>query len=273
MDHSSAPNLIQLRAAPVTVKTRCAACGVVHSVVETFFSTCVEMSCPRFAATQSTRQRLRKTEPGVTVPLATRHGVSALPTRKRSRPSRSLTNAAFAAIGCRWIHARSDLAATNSRRPTTVAASSWLARFDSGQVAPGLYFSVRCWRETPFSIPRVQTDRGAEFFGGEVQRRMMGEAIRFRRSPHLNRKVERVQRTILEEFWAMADPRAAYVGEQLALWVHTTTGTAHTSHCTGIHLLIGCARKQTRRHVRPQSGKERIQVRHRAVDMPLRVLK
>ena len=153
--YSSAPNLIQLRAAPVTVKTRCAACGVVHSVVETFFSTCVEMSCPRFAATQSTRQRLRKTEPGVTVPLATRHGVSALPTRKRSRPSRSLTNAAFAAIGCRWIHARSDLAATNSRRPTTAAASSWLAWFDADQVAPGLDFSDQVLEEIPFSIQRV----------------------------------------------------------------------------------------------------------------------
>ena len=51
----------------------------------------------------------------------------------------------------------------------------------------------------------------------------MDEAIRFRpippRSPHLNGKVERAQRTTLE-FWAAADPKAADVGDQLALWVH-----------------------------------------------------
>jgi hypothetical protein len=49
----------------------------------------------------------------------------------------------------------------------------------------------------------------------------MGEAIRFRpippHSPHLNGKVERAQRTILEEFWAVVDPKAADVGKQLAL--------------------------------------------------------
>ena len=31
----------------------------------------------------------------------------------------------------------------------------------------------------------------------------------------------------------MADRKAADVGEQLALWFTTTTGTAHTSPCTG----------------------------------------
>ncbi len=48
----------------------------------------------------------------------------------------------------------------------------------------------------------------------------MDEAIRFRpippRSPHLNGKVERVQRTVLEEFWDAADAKAADIGEQLA---------------------------------------------------------
>jgi len=71
----------------------------------------------------------------------------------------------------------------------------------------------------PFSIQRIQTDRGAEFFAEEVQRRLMDEAIRFRpippRSPHLNGKVERVQRTVLEEFWDAADSKAADIGEQL----------------------------------------------------------
>jgi hypothetical protein len=78
--------------------------------------------------------------------------------------------------------------------------------------------------EMPFPIQRLQTDRGTEFFAEEVQRRLMDEAIRFRpippRSPHLNGKVERAQRTTLEEFWGATDPKAADVGDQLALWVH-----------------------------------------------------
>ncbi|MBV1798751.1 integrase core domain-containing protein [Siccirubricoccus sp. G192] len=78
--------------------------------------------------------------------------------------------------------------------------------------------------EMPFAIQRVQTDRGAEFFAEKVQRPLMAEAIRFRpippRSPHLNGKVERARRTVLEKFWAAADARAPDISEQLALWVH-----------------------------------------------------
>ncbi len=39
-------------------------------------------------------------------------------------------------------------------------------------------------------------------------------------SPHLNGKVERVQRTVLEEeFSDAADSKAADIGEQLAQWI------------------------------------------------------
>jgi len=76
----------------------------------------------------------------------------------------------------------------------------------------------------PFAIQHVQTDRGTEFFAETVQRRLMAEAIRFRpvppRSPHLNGKVERVQRTVLEEFWVTVDPKAPGIADQLAEWVH-----------------------------------------------------
>ncbi len=76
----------------------------------------------------------------------------------------------------------------------------------------------------PFAIQRVQTDRGTEFFAETVQRRLMAEAIRFRpvppRSPHLNGKMERVQRTVLEEFWVTVDPKAPGIADQLAEWVH-----------------------------------------------------
>jgi transposase InsO family protein len=91
--------------------------------------------------------------------------------------------------------------------------------------------------EMPFSVQRIQTDRGTAFFAEEVQRRLMDEAIRFRpnppRSPHLNGKVERAQRTCLEEFWAVTDPKAADIGEQLALWVHHYNW--HRSHESGHH--------------------------------------
>lgn len=68
----------------------------------------------------------------------------------------------------------------------------------------------------PFAIQRVQTDRGTEFFAEEVQRRLTAETIKFRpippRSPHLNGKVERAQRTVLEEFWATVSRMAATSG-------------------------------------------------------------
>jgi transposase InsO family protein len=53
---------------------------------------------------------------------------------------------------------------------------------------------------------------------------MMAEAIRFRpirpRSPHLNGKVERAQRTVLQEFWPTVDPKALDIADRLAEWVH-----------------------------------------------------
>ena len=42
-----------------------------------------------------------------------------------------------------------------------------------------LAFLDQVLEEMPFSIQRVQTDRGAEFFAEEVQHRLMCEAIRF----------------------------------------------------------------------------------------------
>jgi transposase InsO family protein len=97
-----------------------------------------------------------------------------------------------------------------------------------------LAFLDRVLEEMPFSIQWIQTDRGTEFFAEEVQRRLMDEAIRFRpippHSPHLNGKVERVQRTALVEFWVAADPKAADVGGQPSLWVqHYNWHRSHKS--------------------------------------------
>lgn len=61
----------------------------------------------------------------------------------------------------------------------------------------------------PFPIQRMQTDRGREFFAVKVQEKLMNFGIKFRPNkpgaPHLNGKVERSQKTDLEEFYATAD--------------------------------------------------------------------
>lgn len=71
--------------------------------------------------------------------------------------------------------------------------------------AATLTFLEQVVEEMPFSIQRIQTDRGQEFFTYPVQDRLREWCIKFRpirpRSPHLNGKVERVQKTALEEFW------------------------------------------------------------------------
>ncbi len=72
-----------------------------------------------------------------------------------------------------------------------------------------LQFLDLVMEQFPFSIQRIQTDRGLEFFAEKVQRKLMDFGIKFRPnkpgSPHLNGKVERSQKTDLEEFYAIAD--------------------------------------------------------------------
>tara|TARA_B100001059_G_C17755225_1_gene539492 strand:+ start:158 stop:1123 length:966 start_codon:yes stop_codon:yes gene_type:complete len=69
-----------------------------------------------------------------------------------------------------------------------------------------LLFIDKVIEEMPFSIQRIQTDRGTEFFAEKVQRKLMDYGIKFRpnkpASPHLNGKVERSQRTDKEEFYS-----------------------------------------------------------------------
>ncbi len=119
---------------------------------------------------------------------------------------------------------------------------------DVGKIAPGLYqytaiddcsrylvvatfprktakstlsFLDQVVDETPFSIQRIQTDRGQEFFAYAVQDRLRDWRIKFRpirpRSPHLS-KVERVQKTALEEFWPTVPLDAPDIEDRLAEW-------------------------------------------------------
>jgi transposase InsO family protein len=82
-----------------------------------------------------------------------------------------------------------------------------------------LHFLDKVVEEMPFAIQRMQTDRGREFFDAKVQRRLFDWAIKFRpnqpRSPQLNGKVERAQRTALEEFWSWVEPKADDLEQQL----------------------------------------------------------
>jgi transposase InsO family protein len=76
--------------------------------------------------------------------------------------------------------------------------------------------------EMPFPVQAVQTDRGREFFAYCFQEKLMQYAIKFRpikpASPHLNGKVERSQRTDLDEFYPTVDPKSPDLQERLQEW-------------------------------------------------------
>ena len=97
-----------------------------------------------------------------------------------------------------------------------------------------LDFLEQVLEEMPFPIQRFQTDRGREFFACKVQQRLMEWAIKFGpikpRSPHLNGKVERSQKTDLHEFWSTVDRKAADLQQQLAEWQHFSNW--HRPHTT-----------------------------------------
>lgn len=87
-----------------------------------------------------------------------------------------------------------------------------------------LAFLDQVVEEMPFSIQRIQTDRGQEFFAYKVQDQLRAWSIKFRpikaRFPHLNGKVERVQRTALEEFWPTVELTDPQLETKLAEWQH-----------------------------------------------------
>jgi putative transposase len=78
-----------------------------------------------------------------------------------------------------------------------------LAIYSRRSAANSLLFLERAIEEFPFPIQAIQTDRGREFFAYLFQEKLMEYAIKFRpvkpASPHLNGKVERSQRTDLDE--------------------------------------------------------------------------
>jgi transposase InsO family protein len=77
--------------------------------------------------------------------------------------------------------------------------------------------------EMPFAFQRIQTAR-SRIFCHQISGRLLKWGIKFRpikpRSPHLNGKVERSQRTDLDEFYATVDLNDPALADQLSEWQH-----------------------------------------------------
>jgi transposase InsO family protein len=78
--------------------------------------------------------------------------------------------------------------------------------------------------EMPFAFQRIQTDRARKFFATKYQERLPEWGIKFRpikpASPHVNGKVERSQRTDLDEFYGSVDLNGPDLENLLAEWQH-----------------------------------------------------
>jgi transposase InsO family protein len=97
-----------------------------------------------------------------------------------------------------------------------------LAIYPRRTAANSLLFLERVIEEMPFPTQVIQTDRGREFFAYCFQEKLMEYGIKFRpirpASPHLNGKVERSQRTDLEEFYPTVDLHSPDLSQQLQDW-------------------------------------------------------
>ncbi|WP_264339189.1 IS481 family transposase [Wolbachia endosymbiont (group A) of Cydia splendana] len=85
-----------------------------------------------------------------------------------------------------------------------------------------LDFLKQLRERAPFHCQRIQTDRGQEFFAYEVQECLKEWKIKFRPirpfSPHLNGKVERAQRTDLDEFYSSVNIKDHELQVKLRDW-------------------------------------------------------
>lgn len=97
-----------------------------------------------------------------------------------------------------------------------------LALYPRRTAANTLDFLERVLEEIPFPIQRLQTDNGTEFTSYVVRDFLMQRCIKHRpippRTPHLNGKVERVQKTVVQEFYALADLASVQLDDELGVW-------------------------------------------------------
>jgi transposase InsO family protein len=145
-----------------------------------------------------------------------------------------------------------------------------------------LDFLERLFEEMYFPIQRIQTDRGREFFAYKVQEYLMEVGIKFRpikpRSPHLNGKVERGQRIVLDEFYSTVDLSSDNLAEQLDEWQHyynwhrghgAHNGRTPMDRCSELTHKIPLWEEVGRRY---DSSRERIQEQDYQADLRLRRL-
>lgn len=87
-----------------------------------------------------------------------------------------------------------------------------------------IHFLEKLIDEMPFPVQRIQTDRGREFFAVKVQEMYSYYCIKFRPNrpgaPHLNGKVERSQKTDLQEFYATLEWPCNDLEDRLQEWQH-----------------------------------------------------
>lgn len=158
-----------------------------------------------------------------------------------------------------------------------------LALYSRRSGANTLLFLDKCVEEFPFPIQRVQTDRGREFFDSRVQARLKEFCIKFRptkpRSPHLNGKVERSQKTDLQEFYTTVDLRDPQLNDRLQEWQHHYNwerGHGSLHGCTPMERYFLLSEKtpfsdEVEASYEPE--KERVQDPNYRVDLKLRKLK
>jgi len=97
------------------------------------------------------------------------------------------------------------------------------ALYPRRSAANTLDFLERVLDEIPFPIQRLQTDNGSEFLAYQVRDHLLALGIKQRpirpASPHLNGKVERVQKTVLDEFYATTALDSPSLDEDLGVWL------------------------------------------------------
>lgn len=215
--------------------------------------------------------------------MLAKHGLSALPRKRRVRhmPKRYSRPVPGERVQLDSCKIRLGLWQFTAIDDCSRYLSAGLAPRRSAAAA--LTFLDQMFEEMPFPVQRVQTDRGTEFFAEAVQRRLMAWSVKFRpippRSPHLNGKTERAQRTVLEEFWATVDDQAADIDEQLSQWVHHYNwhrpheGLGGLCPIDRVCECVGKAPIWAEVADAYDATKERVQAREHAVEVALRILK
>ncbi len=212
-----------------------------------------------------------------------RHGLSVLPRKRRVRhvPKRYSRPVPGERVQLDSCKIRPGLWQFTAIDDCSIYVVAGLAPRRSAAAAQT--FLDQLFEEMPFAVQRVQTDRGTEFFAEAIQRRLMAWSVKFRpippRSPHLNGKIERAQRTVLEEFWATVDNRSPDVADQLSQWVHHYNWHRPHESLGGLCPIDRVCERADKTPIWAEvadaydPAKERVQIREHAVELALRRLK